>query len=52
MAGCWISYITCTLRNKTERYRGFEDMKDEISGSLKVSDIFGLIFLLNVLLLG
>ena len=33
-----------TLWNTIECCRGFDDMKDEISSSLKASDIFGLIF--------
>ena len=35
---------TKTLWNTIECFRGFEDMKDEISSSLKASDIFRLIF--------
>ena len=35
---------TSTLWNTTERCRGFEDMKNKISSSLKASDIFGLFF--------
>ena len=35
---------TSTLWNTIECCRGFENMKDEISSSLKASDIFGLIF--------
>ena len=35
---------TSTLWNTTECCRGFEDMKDEISSSLKASNIFALIF--------
>ena len=37
-------YITGTLWNIIEYCRGFEDMKNEISSSLKASDIFVLIF--------
>ena len=40
----WLIVKISTLWNKLECYRGFEDMKDEISSSLKASDIFGLIF--------
>ena len=36
--------ITSKLWNTIECCRGFEDMKDEISTSLKTSDIFGLTF--------
>ena len=35
---------TSTLWNTIEWCRGFEDMKGEISSSLKATDIFGLIF--------
>ena len=37
-------YYTSTLWNTTECCRGFDDMKNEISSSLKTSDIVGLIF--------
>ena len=37
-------HYTSTLWNTMECCRGFEDMKDEISSSLKASYIFGLIF--------
>ena len=39
-----LPYYTSTLWNTIECCRGFEDMKDEISSSLKASNIFGLIF--------
>ena len=42
--GYYLDAITSTLWNTIECCRGFEDMKDEISSSLKASDIFGLIF--------
>ena len=45
-------HFTSTLWNTIECCRDTEDMKDEISSSLKASYIFRLIFLLNVLLLG
>ena len=36
--------VTSTLWNTVECCRGLEDMKDEISSSLKASYNFGLIF--------
>ena len=39
-----ITDCTSSLLNTVECCRGFEDTKDEISSSLKASDIFGLIF--------
>ena len=39
-----LGIITSTFWNTIECCRGLEDMKDEISSSLKASDILGLIF--------
>ena len=47
-----VPHITGTLWNTMECCRGFEDMKDEISSSLKASLYFWVNFLLKCATLG